>query len=72
MKKYGSVAALLAIIALIGLLAAGSVMGEPSGVDALPEVEFLGKGAETYQTTMDDFIVKRGPEQYDFVAWTDL
>ena len=68
MKRKLFVIASFGIFALMVMLLGGTAFGGTQAVNALPEVEFLGEGAGTYQTTLDDFIVKRGQEQYDFVA----
>ena len=67
MKRKLFVIASFGIIALMVLLLGGTAFGETQAANALPEVEFLGEGPGSFNTTLDDFIVKRSQEQYDFV-----
>jgi hypothetical protein len=55
-------------ITAVMILLSGSAFSGPDAANSLPEVEYLGEGPETFNTTLADFIVKRGQEQYDFVA----
>lgn len=68
MKRILFVIASVGIFALMILLVSGSAMGGSQAANALPELEFLGEGPQAFDTTLDDFIVKRDAEQYDFVA----
>lgn len=68
MKRLQIIGISFGVFLMMVLLAGGSVFGGTDVANSLPEVEFLGEGPETFNTTLDDFIVKRGQEQYDFVA----
>jgi hypothetical protein len=46
------------VIALALVVVLSFAIGGSAKANSLPEVEFLGEGAGTYDTTLDDFIVK--------------
>jgi hypothetical protein len=63
MKKFVGIAALLSVVFVV--LFAMSVSAD---TDALPEVEFLGYGPGSFQTDLEDIIVKVLPFDFVFVA----
>lgn len=63
MKRFLVLSVLLGGVVLVVML-----LGSTASANTLPEVQFLGEGPGSFNTTLDDFIVKRGEEQYDFEA----
>lgn len=69
MKKVGYVTILLSIAAFMGAIIVIQI-SVSAKTEALPQVEYLGEGAGTYNTTLEEFVVGRGGGVYEIEPGT--